>query len=649
MFSFAATPPTADHQSLITNHNSLPLPPSAPNANALPPGVPMPPGAQFSPNGQGDPSSSSPTAGFPGVAGVPLRPGMVSGANSLGNPAPLSVPQPGAPTPNAFGADSTPLTPGATGTWSIVSSPNPSQSINTLYGVSCVSASDCWAVGFYANGGAPQTLIERWDGTSWAIVSSPNTSATQDNSLFGVTCASASDCWAVGYYYTSTLNLQSYLTLIERWDGTSWSIVTSPNAGLLFNILTAVTCASASNCLAVGYYVSDSTIALGGTYQTLIERWDGSSWAIVTSPNTLPVENNYLYRVTCVSASDCWAVGYYYTGPAGQNGVYQTLIERWDGISWAIVTSPNTSATVNNLLYGVTCVSASNCWAVGYYAGSTLIERWDGTSWAIVSSPNAAGPGNHHILVTCASASDCWAVGYYYGSDWQTLIERWDGTSWAIVSSPNTSTTQFNILIAVTCASASDCWAVGYSNDGTDERTLVLRYTVPPIPTSVVSRKTHGTAGDFDIDLPLAGNPGIECRSGGTNNDYQMLVTFANAVTFNSAALTSGTGTISSTTGSGTTAVTVNLTGVTNAQTITLTLSGVNDGTSTGDVGVRMSVLLGDTNANGAVNSSDISETKAQSGTVANSSNFRTDVTVNGLINSSDISTVKSKSGTALP
>ncbi|MDP9253592.1 MAG: dockerin type I domain-containing protein, partial [Verrucomicrobiota bacterium] len=88
---------------------------------------------------------------------------------------------------------------------------------------------------------------------------------------------------------------------------------------------------------------------------------------------------------------------------------------------------------------------------------------------------------------------------------------------------------------------------------------------------------------------------------------------------------------------------------VSNAQTITVILVGVNDGTNTHDVSVQMAILVGDTTGNGSVNSSDISQTKAQSGTVANSGNFRTDVTVNGLINSSDISSVKSKSGTALP
>src|SRR5438105_8669888 len=98
-----------------------------------------------------------------------------------------------------------PLAPAvAGGDWSIVTSPNTSTTQNNLLGVTCVSASDCWAVGSYvADRGAPQTLIEHWDGTSWAIVPSPNTSLP-NNVLSGVTCVSWSDCWAVGYYITGT-------------------------------------------------------------------------------------------------------------------------------------------------------------------------------------------------------------------------------------------------------------------------------------------------------------------------------------------------------------------------------------------------------------------------------------------------------------
>jgi hypothetical protein len=173
----------------------------------------------------------------------------------------------------------------------------------------------------------------------------------------------------------------------------------------------------------------------------------------------------------------------------------------------------------------------------------------------------------------------------------------------------------------------------------------------PPTVLSAVSRKVHGGAGTFDINLPfvlLAGAVGIEDRTGGGAGGHQMVVTFANPVTVGGASVTAGTGSVGSASVNGA-VVTINLTGVANAQRLGVTLSNVSDGANLGNVMVPMGVLLGDTTGNGGVNSSDISQTKGQSGTVASSGNFRTDVTVNGSINSSDISTVKSKSGTALP
>jgi hypothetical protein len=289
-----------------------------------------------------------------------------------------------------------------------------------------MSASECWAVGYYYNDNViSQTLIERWDGTSWAIVSSPNTSNADYNSLSGVTCVSASECWAVGYYFTGDNFVDQ--TLIERWDGSSWSIVSSPNTSTTeANVLLGVTCVSASECWAVGYYYGlDDLIS-----QTLIERWDGTSWTIVNSPNT-NTQSNVLLGVTCGSVSDCWAVGdYAFTG-----GVLQTLIERWNGTSWEIVSSPNTSATQSNFLYSVTCGPASDCWTVGYYIvdavinlNQTMIERWDETSWTIVSSPNTSATQSNLLYgVTCGSTPDCWAVGYYYNASSvaQTLALRY--------------------------------------------------------------------------------------------------------------------------------------------------------------------------------------------------------------------------------
>lgn len=182
-----------------------------------------------------------------------------------------------------------------------------------------------------------------------------------------------------------------------------------------------------------------------------------------------------------------------------------------------------------------------------------------------------------------------------------------------------------------------------------------VSFVVPGAPqvTGAVSRKTHGAAGDFDVNLPVAGSPGIECRrgQGAGSNQHKVVVQFATAVSVNGspqAAVTSGTGDVTNVSVNGAT-VTVDLANVTNAQTLTLTLFGVSDGTSTGDVTIPMGILLGDTTANAITNSSDISQTKAQSGIAVGASNFRNDVTVSGDINSSDIAVVKAQSGTSLP
>jgi hypothetical protein len=171
------------------------------------------------------------------------------------------------------------------------------------------------------------------------------------------------------------------------------------------------------------------------------------------------------------------------------------------------------------------------------------------------------------------------------------------------------------------------------------------------VPVSAVSRKIHGTAGTFDVGLPINGAPGIEDRTGPVAGNHTVIVTFAAPVTLTSATVTPGAGGTASVSGTPTingNQVTVNLTNVSNAQTLTVNLLGVSDGTNSGTVAVPMSVLLGDTSGNGLVNSTDISQTQAQSGQAVTLSNFRTDVNSNGLINSTDISTVQSKSGTGL-
>ena len=178
--------------------------------------------------------------------------------------------------------------------------------------------------------------------------------------------------------------------------------------------------------------------------------------------------------------------------------------------------------------------------------------------------------------------------------------------------------------------------------DGSDIGAFELRG-----PVSAVSRKLHGSF-MFDIDLPLTGTAGIECRTGGMNSDHQVIMNFPSPISLTSASVTAGTGTVSNFTISGG-QVTGNLTGVVNAQTVILTLFGVNNGTTTSDVSVPMGVLLGDTNGDRVVNSGDSTQTKNRAGQTTDATNFRSDVTKDGVINSADSFIVKSRAGTSLP
>jgi len=178
--------------------------------------------------------------------------------------------------------------------------------------------------------------------------------------------------------------------------------------------------------------------------------------------------------------------------------------------------------------------------------------------------------------------------------------------------------------------------------------------TKPPVRLlSAVSRKIHGSAGSFDVDLPLTGDPGIEPRSGGASGDHTLVFSFANALTnVGGATVSSGTGSVSSSAiGSDAHQYIVNLTGVTNAQIITVSLTNVTDsaGNSSSAISASMHVLAGDTNADTRVNVGDTNQTKSRSGSLTNEDNFRSDVNLDGRVNVGDVNFVKSTSGTALP
>ena len=198
-----------------------------------------------------------------------------------------------------------------------------------------------------------------------------------------------------------------------------------------------------------------------------------------------------------------------------------------------------------------------------------------------------------------------------------------------------------NTLVRIYAGPSGTAWALGTSAS-------ILRNALLQ-PTSAVSRLTHGGAGNFDIDMPLTGTAGVECRNGGGN--YTLVVTFSNTMVSGDASVTAGAGSVAgSPTFSGHT-MTINLTGVTDAQTLTVSLTNLTDAFSQvlPSVALGASFLVGDTNGDRIVNAGDALQTRNRSGQTTDATNFRSDVNEDGFINSGDQIVVRSRSGTALP
>ncbi|MEP6955668.1 MAG: hypothetical protein ABI883_02495 [Chthoniobacterales bacterium] len=172
-----------------------------------------------------------------------------------------------------------------------------------------------------------------------------------------------------------------------------------------------------------------------------------------------------------------------------------------------------------------------------------------------------------------------------------------------------------------------------------------------PVPQRAVSRKIHGTAGPFDVLLPLTGNPGIECRTGsGANADtHQLVVSFASPVSLSGVTVAGGDGLATATSSVNGGVVTIDLSQVTDAQTLTVTLLNVNDGVRFGPVAIPFAVLLGDVNADRLVNAADALQTRSRAGQSADAASFRADVNTDSLINGGDTVRVRSRSGMSLP
>jgi hypothetical protein len=359
--------------------------------------------------------------------------------------------------------------------WTSVPVPEPVATFNgTLLGSGCASATDCYAVGWGSTTGSLlSTLIEHWDGSAWAPVPSPDPTGAGDSfpQLNAVTCVSSTDCTTVGtdFTFSNTSN-----TVVEQWDGTTWSVVTSPDvAGANNNTLTGISCLSASFCMAVG-----SAVTTSPDVETLVEQWNGSSWTIDSSPDVSGALQTLLTSVSCLSTSNCTAVGYSLSSSSTV-----PVVETWNGTAWALGSPATPEGSADNELSGVSCPATNDCVAVGrtYATNSSpaaaLAEQWDGASWTVDTTPNPTDVlGDFLSSVSCPTSSTCEAAGEAYldnSGDSETLVEQLAGGTWSLSSSPDAPGVTTSFLASVACgAGSASCVAVGQSYASEEDHLL---------------------------------------------------------------------------------------------------------------------------------------------------------------------------------
>jgi hypothetical protein len=358
-----------------------------------------------------------------------------------------------------------------------VATPDPAGAggANFLFDVAARSRTDAWAVGeFESLGAVDETLAMHWDGSRWAQVSTPNPVGATFSYFTSVTFAPDGTAWSAGSYSTPS----SSAPLLEHWDGSSWSLVTTaalPANGTLQDVYAT----SASDVWVVGSYTTSS-----GALQSLAAHWDGTTWTTLSSPNPGGAAGSALNVLAPVGDGRFWTVGDYDISTSAQ-----TLALRWRGSSWYRPATPDPGGTSHgNYLLGASATSGPDAWAVGYYLNNkglrrTLAMHWNGTSWRPVATPNPSVAGYYDDLVdvSATSATDAWADGVAVAQipsrpyD-RTMMLHWNGQAWSRVPTPNAGPAYSpNLLTALARSTGGDLWAVGYyENPSNNPQTVAL-------------------------------------------------------------------------------------------------------------------------------------------------------------------------------
>ena len=363
--------------------------------------------------------------------------------------------------------------------------PSPSFQIVTspsgpdLTAVSAVSLTDIWAVGFQdPSSGVVAPLAENFNGTSWSVVAAPTPAGSSVAEFTSVSGVASNNVWAVGFSLSVVNNVNVSTPLVEHFNGTSWSIQTTPATGGKLNAVTAV---SATDVWAVG----------GTGSADLIENFNGTTWSIVQAPSP-PTNDPSQGGISAVSSTDIFAIG------GNGKGNFPQILQ-FNGTTWTSLANLPTGIADT----AIDAISATDVWTVG--RGS--IWNFNGTSWTEV----AAGLGGDLAAISGSSANDLFAVGETISTTDETLVEQWNGTSWNVVTSVNPSTGA-NSFAGVTTLSNGTAVAVGTVGIETNATAAA------PASTSSVS----GILPNNTVQLPARSTVRIPVRATSPNGTAQL-------------------------------------------------------------------------------------------------------------------------------
>ena len=328
------------------------------------------------------------------------------------------------------------------------------------YRVSCASPSACFALG---DTGSPQFV--RYTGIHATRLKGPR--GPGSSIVNALSCASATTCVAIGI----TNHQAGHGLLAWRWSAGHWSALglpAGPGRSLKQNVthyeLTGLSCPSTTKCVAVGQ-VQGFTTKSHGVTRPLLFAFNGRHWSSVRSPLTAGT----LRAVSCASASACTAVG---------AGTSKAAVLRLHGGRWTRVRlTPQASREVGSSLTSISCPTAASCLAGGVINTTpraalpvtrVVTLRESGATWSTDVPPvPVSAPGGHpHQLtdelygLSCGAPGSCLGIGATLNNDGSDPQQT--GLSLAFTPGSSQPVAQIRpVAVSVSCPSAAFCLVGG--------------------------------------------------------------------------------------------------------------------------------------------------------------------------------------------